>query len=97
MSDYHFTTFERGRIQELLSLGYSHRSIAQKLQRHRSSMTGRFGVTQAAQPMLENSHSQHMILGASTPNLRENTLPIWLLSLQISSWQLGRLSKSLIW
>lgn len=38
MSYHHFTTFEPGRIQELLSLGYSHRSIAQKLHRHRSSV-----------------------------------------------------------
>lgn len=38
MSYHHFTTFERGRIQELLSLGYSHRAIAQKLHRHRSSI-----------------------------------------------------------
>lgn len=36
MSYHHLTTFERGRIQELLSLGYSHRKIAQKLDRHRS-------------------------------------------------------------
>jgi len=36
MSYHHLTTFERGRIQELLSLGYSHRAIAQKLNRHRS-------------------------------------------------------------
>lgn len=39
MSYHHFTTFERGRIQELLSLGYSHRSIAQKLNRHHSSIS----------------------------------------------------------
>ena len=38
MSYHHLTTFERGRIQELFSLGYSHRSIAQKLNRHRSSI-----------------------------------------------------------
>ena len=38
MSYHHFTTYERGRIQELLSLGYSHRVIAQKLNRHRSSI-----------------------------------------------------------
>lgn len=36
MSYHHLTTFERGRIQELLSLGYSHRKIAKKLNRHRS-------------------------------------------------------------
>lgn len=36
MSYHHLTTFERGRIQELLSLGYSHRQIAEKLHRHRS-------------------------------------------------------------
>lgn len=36
MSYHHLSTFERGRIQELLSLGYSHRSIAQKLNRHHS-------------------------------------------------------------
>ena len=38
MSYRHFTTFERGRIQELLTLGYSHRAIAQKLDRHHSSI-----------------------------------------------------------
>lgn len=38
MSYHHLTTFERGRIQELLSLGYSHRSIAQKLNRHHSTI-----------------------------------------------------------
>ena len=38
MSYQHFSTFERGRIQELLSLGYSHRKIAKKLNRHRSSI-----------------------------------------------------------
>lgn len=38
MSYHHFSTFERGRIQELLSLGYSHRAIAKKLCRHRSSI-----------------------------------------------------------
>lgn len=38
MSYHHFTTFERGRIQELLLLGYSHRAIGQKLNRHRSSI-----------------------------------------------------------
>jgi len=36
MSYHHLTTIERGRLQELLSLGYSHRAIAQKLHRHRS-------------------------------------------------------------
>ena len=36
MSYHHLTTFERGRLQELLALGYSHRAIAQKLYRHRS-------------------------------------------------------------
>lgn len=38
MSYRHFTTFERGRIQELLSEGYSHRKIAEKLNRHHSSV-----------------------------------------------------------
>lgn len=36
MSYHHLTTFERGRIQQLLVLGYSHRSIARELQRHHS-------------------------------------------------------------
>lgn len=36
MSYHHLTTFERGRIQELLSEGYSHRSIAKRLNRHHS-------------------------------------------------------------
>ncbi|NLK38755.1 MAG: IS30 family transposase [Clostridiales bacterium] len=39
MSYRHFTTFERGRIQKLLSLGYSRRSIAQKLNRHHFSFS----------------------------------------------------------
>ncbi|MEM1486227.1 helix-turn-helix domain-containing protein [Oscillospiraceae bacterium PP1C4] len=34
-SYHHLTTFERVRIQELLSQGYSHWRIAQKLYRHR--------------------------------------------------------------
>lgn len=38
MSYHHLSIFERGRIQELKSLGYSHREIAQKVQRHRSSI-----------------------------------------------------------
>lgn len=38
MSYHHFTTIERGRIQELLQIGYSHRKIAQKLNRHRASI-----------------------------------------------------------
>lgn len=42
MSYHHLTTFERGRIQELLSLGYSHRHIAQKLHRHRSCIDREF-------------------------------------------------------
>lgn len=36
MSYHHLSTFERGRIEELLSLGYSHREIATRLGRHRS-------------------------------------------------------------
>jgi IS30 family transposase len=36
MSYHHLTTFERGRIQQLLSLGYSHRNIARELRRHHS-------------------------------------------------------------
>ena len=34
----HFTPFERGRILELLKLGYSHLEIAKRLNRHRSSV-----------------------------------------------------------
>ena len=36
MSYHHLTTFERGRIEQLLSLGYSYRSIARELHRHHS-------------------------------------------------------------
>lgn len=36
MSYHHLTTFERGRIQQLFLLGYSHRSIARELHRHHS-------------------------------------------------------------
>jgi len=38
MSYHHLSTFERGRIDELLTLGYSHRTIANRLGRHRSSI-----------------------------------------------------------
>lgn len=34
MSHHHLTTFERGRIQELLAEGYSNRAIAKRLKRH---------------------------------------------------------------
>ena len=34
MSYHHLTTFERGRLQELLTEGYSHRAIAKRLERH---------------------------------------------------------------
>ena len=36
MSYHHLTTFERGRIQELLAQGYSNRRIAKRLGRHHS-------------------------------------------------------------
>jgi IS30 family transposase len=36
MSYHHLSTFERGRIEELLTLGYSHRAIAKRLGRHHS-------------------------------------------------------------
>lgn len=39
MSYHHLTTFERGRIQELSSLGLSNREIAKKLNRHHSSIS----------------------------------------------------------
>lgn len=38
MSYHHFSTFERGRIEELSTLGYSNRAIAKRLNRHRSSI-----------------------------------------------------------
>ena len=34
----HFTPFERGRILELLKLGFSHLEIVKRLNRHRSSV-----------------------------------------------------------
>ena len=77
MSYHHFTTFERGRIQELLSLGYSHREIAQKLQRHRSSIdreisrntisTGYDG--ERAQSAYETRHKHSKPRGKCTDNL----------------------------
>jgi len=38
MSYHHFTTFERGRIEELSLLGYSNRAIAKRIGRHHSSI-----------------------------------------------------------
>lgn len=38
MSYNHFSTFEWGKIEELLIQGYSHRAIAMKLHRHHSSI-----------------------------------------------------------
>lgn len=38
MSYHHFSTFERGQLQELLSLGYSHRAIAQRMHWHHASI-----------------------------------------------------------
>lgn len=37
MSYYHFTTFERGWIQELLIVGYPHKESQKKLNRHYST------------------------------------------------------------
>lgn len=39
MSYHHLSTFERGRIEELLTLGYSHRAIANRLGRHHSCIS----------------------------------------------------------
>lgn len=36
MSYHHLSTFERGRIEELSTLGYSHRAIAKRLGRPHS-------------------------------------------------------------
>lgn len=38
MSYHHFTTYERGKLEELLLLGYSIRQIARRLERHHSSI-----------------------------------------------------------
>lgn len=38
MSYHHFTTFDRGRIEELFALGYSNRAIAKRIGRHHSSV-----------------------------------------------------------
>lgn len=68
MSYHHLTTFERGRIQELLSLGYSHRAIAKKLNRHRSCIdrevrrnavsTGYHGETAQSLYVTRRQHSK---------------------------------------
>ena len=38
MSYHHLSTFERGRVEELTSLGLSNRMIAKRLGRHRSTI-----------------------------------------------------------
>ena len=67
MSCRHFTTFERGRIQELLSLGYSHRTIAQKLHRHHSSVDREIRRNTSVPAMMEKAHSPHITLAVSVP------------------------------
>ena len=79
MSYHHLTTFERGRIQELLSLGYSHRSIAQKLNRHRctidreihrnASNNGYIGETAQSSYIARRKHCKPQ--GKSTDDLVE--------------------------
>lgn len=89
MSYHHLTTFERGRIQELLSLGYSHRKIAQKLDRHRSSIdrevrrnatiTGYVGESAQSAYVIRRTHSKPK--GKCTENLvaviTEKLLSTW--------------------
>ncbi len=77
MSYHHLTTFERGRIQELLSLGYSHRHIAQKLHRHRSCIdrellrnaTSNSYAGEAAQSAYETRRKSSVPKGKCTDDL----------------------------
>ena len=39
MSYHHFSKYDRGQLQALLEEGFSHRIIAQKLNRHHSSIS----------------------------------------------------------
>jgi IS30 family transposase len=77
VSYHHLTTFERGRIQELLSLGYSHRRIAQKLHRHRSCIdrelrrnaTSNSYVCEAAQSAYDTRRKNSVPKGKRTDDL----------------------------
>jgi len=77
MSYHHLTTFERGRIQELLSLGYSHRKIAQKLHRNRSSIdreiqrniSGVNYIAEVAQSLYPDRRKQSMPKGKHSDDL----------------------------
>ena len=79
MSYHHFTTFERGRIRELLSLGYSHRKIAQKLHRNRSSIdreilwnsSGVDYIAEAAQSLYFARPKYSKLKGKHTENLAD--------------------------
>lgn len=77
MSYHHLTTFERGRIQALLALGYSNRSIAQNLNRHRScidreihrNVTGTGYVGEAAQSAYDTRRMHSKPKGKRTEDL----------------------------
>lgn len=77
MSYHHLSTFERGRIQELLSLGYSHRRIAKKLHRHHSCIdrelrrntTNAGYVGEAAQSAYDTRRKQSKPKGKRTNDL----------------------------
>lgn len=58
MSYHHLTTIERGRIQELLAEGYSHRVIAKRIGRHHSCIDREVLRNQCAKPCYDGEIAQ---------------------------------------
>ncbi len=97
MSYHHLTTFERGRIQELLSEGYSHRGIAKKLHRHhscinrevrRNTLAERYEC-EAAQHFYEVRRRKAKPKGKSTAKLLES-----ITSCLLATWSPEQIAKT---
>ena len=80
MSYLHLTTFERGRMQELLAEGYSNRAIAKRLKRHhscidrevrRNGQCNRSYDGEAAQQMYQVRRNKSSAKGKCTPEVVE--------------------------
>lgn len=70
MSYHHLTTFERGRIQELLAEGYSNRAIAKRLNRHHSCIDREVGRNSTPQESYDGESAQiayHLRRGKAKP------------------------------
>jgi|GEM_PF-2092576 len=72
MSYHHLSTFERGRIEELLTLGYTNRAIATRLGRHHSCIDRELERNEAETGYTGVSSSRHIEFDDAILSPRKN-------------------------